>query len=63
MKYTGGINPLLQRKPEHPEKTTDLSQVTDSDYKLGYIHIQERGRRGLDGMVVGSTTICDKVCQ
>ena len=27
------------------------------------VHIQERGRRGRDGMVVGSTTICDKVCQ
>jgi hypothetical protein len=28
-----------------------------------FIHIQGRGRRGRDGMVVGSTTICDKVCQ
>ena len=28
-----------------------------------FIHIQGRGRRGFDGMVVGSTTICDKVCQ
>ena len=27
------------------------------------IHIQGRGRRGRDGMVVGSTTICDQVCQ
>ena len=27
------------------------------------IHIQGRGHRGRDGMVVGSTTICDKVCQ
>jgi hypothetical protein len=28
-----------------------------------FIHIQGRGRRGHDGMVVASTTICDKVCQ
>ena len=28
-----------------------------------FIHIQGRGRRGRDGMVVGSTTICDKACQ
>jgi hypothetical protein len=28
-----------------------------------FIHIQRRGRRGRDGMVVGSTTLCDKVCQ
>jgi hypothetical protein len=28
-----------------------------------FIHIQGRGRHGRDGMVVGSTTICDKVCQ
>ena len=28
-----------------------------------FIHIQGRGRRGRDSMVVGSTTICDKVCQ
>jgi hypothetical protein len=28
-----------------------------------FIHIQGRGRCGRDGMVVGSTTICDKVCQ
>ena len=28
-----------------------------------FIHIKWRGRRGRDGMVVGSTTICDKVCQ
>ena len=28
-----------------------------------YIHIKGRGRGGRDGMVVGSTTICDKVCQ
>ena len=27
------------------------------------IHIQGRVRRGRDGVVVGSTTICDKVCQ
>ena len=27
------------------------------------IHIQRRGRRGRDGMVVGSTRLCDKVCQ
>jgi hypothetical protein len=30
---------------------------------VSFIHIQEKGRRGRDGMVVGSTTICDKVCQ
>jgi hypothetical protein len=36
-----------------------------SDYKLGlcFIHILGRGHRGRDGIVVGSTTICDKVCQ
>ena len=28
-----------------------------------FIHIQGRGRHGRDGMVVGSTIICDKVCQ
>jgi hypothetical protein len=28
-----------------------------------FIHIQGMGRRGRDGMVVGSTTICDTVCQ
>ena len=28
-----------------------------------FILIQGRGCRGRDGMVVGSTTICDKVCQ
>jgi hypothetical protein len=28
-----------------------------------FIHIQRRGRRGRDGMVVGSTRLCDKVCQ
>ena len=28
-----------------------------------FIHIQERGCRGHDDMVVGSTTICDQVCQ
>jgi hypothetical protein len=28
-----------------------------------FIHIQGRGRRGRDGMVVGSTTVCDQVCQ
>jgi hypothetical protein len=28
-----------------------------------FIQIQRRGRPGRDGMVVGSTTICDKVCQ
>jgi hypothetical protein len=28
-----------------------------------FIHIQGRGRRGRDGMVVESTTICDTVCQ
>ena len=28
-----------------------------------FIHIQGRGRRGRDGMVVGSTTICDQVYQ
>ena len=28
-----------------------------------FIHIQRRGHRGRDGMAVGSTTICDKVCQ
>ena len=28
-----------------------------------FIHIQGRGRRNRDGMVVGSTTICDAVCQ
>ena len=28
-----------------------------------FIHIQGRGCHGRDGMVVGSTTICDKVCQ
>jgi hypothetical protein len=28
-----------------------------------FIHIHGRGRRGRDGMVEGSTTICDQVCQ
>jgi hypothetical protein len=28
-----------------------------------FMHIQGRGHRGRDGMIVGSTTICDKVCQ
>ena len=28
-----------------------------------FIHIQGRGRHGHDGMVVGSTTIYEKVCQ
>jgi hypothetical protein len=58
------------RKPEYPQKTTDLSQVTDKLYRMmlytsplpvsgerviGDIAIHTTGRRGRDRLVVGFT--------
>jgi hypothetical protein len=39
-----------------------LQIINLDNVQVCYTHPGE-GRRGRDGMVVGSTTICDKVCQ
>ena len=48
---------------QFPKIMVCILQIINLDnVQVFYTHPGE-GRRGRDGMVVGSTTICDKVCQ
>jgi hypothetical protein len=48
---------------QFPKMMICMLQIINLDnVQVCYTHPGE-GRRGRDGMVVGSTTICDKVCQ
>jgi hypothetical protein len=48
---------------QFPKMMVCMLQIINLDNVQCFVRIQGRGRRGRDGMVVGSTIICDKVCQ